>query len=203
MWRRILVVIILSGAVVLSAQTDDFFADDGFFDEDTSTAVQDTIVKGNTFFSLFKGDPGKAALYSLVLPGGGQIYNRSWWKVPIAIGIDFTTIYALVHNTRQYNKLNEGYLRLLNEGEPYLGFITDVSRVKNARDQARKYREYSYIYLIAGHLITVFDAFVDNHLKDFDVSDDLSLQLKSDQYGPRISLCISLSKNRYRSLSVP
>jgi hypothetical protein len=55
---------------------------------DTSFNEADTIINKGGFFSIFKGKPGKAALYSLIIPGGGQIYNKKWWKVPLALGID-------------------------------------------------------------------------------------------------------------------
>lgn len=193
---------LLAFCSILSGQNEkDFFEDDGFFEDDTSYVATDTIVKGNSFFRIFKGTPGKAALYSLVIPAGGQVYNKSWWKVPLALAIDGSTLYALIYNTRQYNKLHKGYLALLNEGEPYLGYITDAGRVKSARDNANKARQYSYIWFIIGHMVTVFDAFVDNHLQSFDVSDDLSIQFKSDaELGTRFSLVIPLSQSKNKTI---
>lgn len=184
--------------------SNDFFADDGFFDEDTTDAPVDTLIQGNTFFKLFQGKPGKAALLSLVIPGGGQVYNKRWWKVPLAIGIDVGAISYLVYNTRQYNKFDEAYLDLLNDRiDSYLG-VTNPATIKNVRDNANKFRQYAYIYLIAGHLITVFDAFVDNHLQNFDVSDDLSLEMKGgDGYGTRLSLVVPLHTTKYKKLVSP
>lgn len=203
MKQYILLFFLLVSTIALS-QTDDFFADDGFFDEDTSNVAIDTTIQGNSFFKIFKGEPGKAALLSLVIPGGGQIYNRSWWKVPLAIGIDATTLYFLIDNTRRHNELDDAYKGLLNGTLDNYRGISNASTLKPFRDNARKAREYSYIYLIAGHLITVFDAFVDNQLKDFDVSDDLSFEIKSgDDLGARLSMTISLSTEKYKKVATP
>jgi len=129
----------------------------------------DTIINKNGFFSLFKGKPGKAALYGLLIPSGGQIYNKKWWKVPLALGIDGSLTYVLIFNRQQYNKSEKRYLELLAEGSPL------ASRYKQQRDYYRKWSEYSWLWLIGGHLITVVDAFVDRHLMDFDISPDLSI----------------------------
>lgn len=184
--------------------SNDFFEDDGFFDEDTSDVAIDTLIQSNTFFKLFTGKPGKAALLSLVIPGGGQVYNKRWWKVPLAIGIDVGTISYLVYNTKQYNEFDEAYLDLLNGRiESYRG-VTNPATIKNVRDNANKFRQYAYIYLIVGHLITVFDAFVDNHLQNFDVSDDLTFEMRGgDGYGTRLSLVVPLHTTKYKKLTIP
>ncbi len=148
---------------------------------DTSTNPNDTIINKNSFFSLFKGKPGRAAFYSLVIPGGGQAYNRKYWKIPIAIGIDVSLAYVLIYNTNQYNIAQDLYLTAVSDKDPL------ASRYKLQRDGARKDREYSYIYLIIGHLSTVIDAFVDQHLLDFDVSDDLTSNYNRDILVPSIS----------------
>jgi Family of unknown function (DUF5683) len=148
---------------------------------DTSTNPNDTIINKNGFFSLFKGKPGRAAFYSLVIPGGGQAYNRKYWKIPIAIGIDVSLVYVLVYNTNQYNIAQDLYLTAIKGNDPL------TSRIKLQRDGARKSKEYSYIYLILGHLSTVIDAFVDQHLLDFDVSDDLTNNYNRDILIPSIS----------------
>ncbi len=206
MIRYIVLLFIAFGSFNASAQVpeDDFFADDGFFDEDTSDVLVDTLIQGNSFFKLFNGTPGKAALLSLVIPGGGQVYNRSWWKVPIAVGIDVGTIWYLVYNQRQYSEFDEVYLNLLNGRIPDYKGITNPEVIKNARDNANKFRQYAYIWFIVGHLVTVFDAFVDNHLQNFDVSDDLSFEMKGgDGFGTRLSLVVPLHTTKYKKLAIP
>ncbi|MBC7885041.1 MAG: hypothetical protein H7X99_06170 [Saprospiraceae bacterium] len=151
----------------------------------------DTIINRNGFFSLFKGKPGNAALYSLLIPGGGQAYNKKWWKVPLAVGIDGGLTYLLLWNTSQYNTSQALYLQAVKDDDPL------KSRLKSQRDFYRKNKEYSWVWLIAGHLITVVDAFVDRHLLDFDVSDDLTINGYNTEVIPMMATLgfhISLNK---------
>lgn len=137
---------------------------------DTSFNEADTLINKGGFFSIFKGKPGKAALYSLIIPSGGQIYNKKWWKVPLALGIDGGLTYVLITNRKNYSVTQEAYLTaLVTPGS------TNVARLKQQRDFYRKWSEYAWIWLIGGHILTVADAFVDRHLMDFNVSDDLTI----------------------------
>lgn len=149
---------------------------------DTTYDENDTIINKNGFFSLFKGKPGKAALYSLIIPSGGQIYNKRWWKVPLALGIDGGLTYVLIHNKNLYKETQALYLKTLKIDPK--GSLVGVLRQK--RDYYQKYSEYAWIWLIGGHLMTVIDAYVDRHLMDFDVSPDLSIQNNpmQDQFSP-------------------
>ncbi len=130
----------------------------------------------NGFFQIFQGKPGKAALYSLLVPGGGQLYNKRYWKVPIAIGLDVGAFFYARYYQNLYNDYNDGFFYLLdNPGSNFRGY-TSANNVKLRRDDFRQKMEYGYVYLGIAHLITILDAFVDRHLMKFDVSDDLSLK---------------------------
>jgi hypothetical protein len=137
-----------------------------------STAV-DTTKRRNTFAVIFNGKPGKAALYSLILPGGGQIYNKRWWKVPLAWGVDGVLAYNLVQNKKLFKKYDDIFYAYIN----IKGYQNPLSfdNAKNFRSQARQRLEYSYLYLIIGHIVTVFEAYVDRHLMDFDIDTNISL----------------------------
>lgn len=137
------------------------------------STVQTTKDDRNTFLDLFKGKPGRAALYATLLPGGGQIYNRKWWKVPLAIGLDGFLLYNVIDSRNDYKKYQDQYRQALIDDDG------TAARKKLFRDSARKRYDYARVYLIIGHLVTVVDAYVDRHLMDFDISDDLSV-------GPRI-----------------
>ena len=135
---------------------------------DTTFDENDTTIVKNGFLSLFKGKPGKAALYSLLIPSGGQIYNKRWWKVPLALGIDGGLTYVLIHNRSLYKETAQLYETELTEKGPNVNFL------KEKRDYYLKWSEYAWLWLIGGHLMTVIDAYVDRHLMDFDISPDLS-----------------------------
>jgi len=158
----------LSFATNLKAQVDVIYDPNSQFNIPDSIAENDTIINKNAFFSLFKGKPGRAAFYSLVIPSGGQVYNRKWWKVPIALGIDGALIYNVVYQNKQYRFYQDAYLTALDNKDP------NANILKADRDAFRKSKEYSWVYLVVGHLFTVIDAYVDRHLIEFDISDDIS-----------------------------
>jgi hypothetical protein len=132
-------------------------------------------IVSNTFFDIFNGNPGKAAFYGLIIPGGGQIYNKKWWKLPLVYGLEGFLVYQIVTSTTLYNGYQDAYIKKLagDQTANYRG-ITDVAILKRKRDSFRKAREYSWVFFIGGHLITLFEAFIDRHLIEFDVSDDLT-----------------------------
>ncbi|MBK8699994.1 MAG: hypothetical protein IPN29_10880 [Saprospiraceae bacterium] len=135
--------------------------------------VSENIPKRNTFKTIFRGNPGKAALYSLLIPAGGQVYNRKWWKVPLALGVDGYFTWNLIQQNRNFNKYDQ-IVNNYNLPTPIPDPEVPEASARNFRSQARTNKEYALVYLIVGHLVTVFDAYVDRHLLDFDISDDLS-----------------------------
>ena len=124
--------------------------------------------------------PGKAALYSALLPGAGQVYNRKWWKVPIAyagLGISY---YFIRENTREYQRYKTAYLATI-DGDPntvdeFDGQFTSAGLL-NATEQYRRWMEWSYIAFGLVYILNVMDAAVDAYFVRFDVSPDLSLRL--------------------------
>jgi Family of unknown function (DUF5683) len=130
-------------------------------------------------------NPRVAALLSFVLPGAGQAYNKKWWKIPIVYGALGGMTWLALDNDKEYQKLKKNY-KLLVDGDdntnpteaPYI--YMSAPQMKGYRDQFRGYTEKSYLFLGITYLLAVTDAFVDAHLSQFDVSDDLSLRLAPD-----------------------
>ncbi len=179
------------------AQTDDNYfgiEEDDIEVQSTDTIGSDTmVIVKNSFFEIFKGEPGKAALYSLLIPAGGQAYNKKWWKVPLALAIDGVNAYFLISNQNKYLEWKNIYIDLLNgnDNNKY-GLSPDQANIAlNQRNTFRQYREYNWVFFIIGHLVTVFDAYVDRHLMSFDISDDLSFTFKS-QHNQFLSFGISI-----------
>ena len=163
---------------------------------DTIDSVADTIVyqksKGG-LLSVFKGKPGRAALFALVLPGSGQAYNRSYWKIPIALAIDGAAFYNLFSNRAKYKEWDDALTQLRNgEITEYRGF-TQTTQFLALRNGYRKNMEYGYLIAIGAHLLTVMDAFVDRHLREFDISDDLTVRYRANELGIGIAVCYSLN----------
>ena len=128
----------------------------------------------------FEHFPKKAALYSAMLPGGGQIYNRQWWKVPVIYAGVATSFYFLIDNTNQYRKYRTAYLASLNplgSDEPLLK-VYSQQQLQTLQDAYRQYLDLTTLLTAVGYTLQVLDALVFAHLKNFDVSPDLSLRVK-------------------------
>jgi len=135
------------------------------------------------FFAKDYPKPRRAALLSLILPGAGQAYNKRWWKLPIVYGVLGGMVWLEVDNVKQYRELRDNY-RLLVDGDPNTNPTEppynqiDATSMKTYRDQWRRYVEQTSLFLGLAYLLQVTDAFVDAHLRSFDVSDDLSLRFQ-------------------------
>ena len=123
-------------------------------------------------------NPKKALYLSLAVPGAGQLYNKRWWKLPFVYGGYTLLILAIDHNTKGYRAFRDAYIaELAGQEHRYSLSGLDAGDLRRLRDGYDKSRQLSYIGLLAFHIIQTADAFVDCHLKTFDVSDDLSLRI--------------------------
>jgi hypothetical protein len=113
--------------------------------------------------------PTKAMLMSAILPGLGQFYNKSYWKIPIIYGLAGYFIYEFKQNDRNYRYYRELYVKSIEiSGGDY--------RYKRLRDFYRDQRDLFGIYLALLYLANIVDAYVDAHLYNFDVGENLSIQ---------------------------
>ena len=165
-------------SVIVSEQVDSI--------ENLITTPNVTKKKGNFVSRYFKEDypsPRKAVILTAILPGLGQIYNKKHWylKLPIIYGAFGGLIYSLVDNRRTYILLEREYRHQVDGLECtvgiYDGLVSD-DVLKNARDQRYKWMQMSYIGIGLAYILTAAEAYSTAHLLSFDVSDDLSLQLK-------------------------
>ncbi|MBP7239133.1 MAG: hypothetical protein KBA14_02830 [Saprospiraceae bacterium] len=154
----------------------------------TDTIVIDTVIKKEKKGSFFEGRPGKSMLMSLVIPGAGQIYNKSYIRVPFVWGAVGGMGYLVHYNTLSYQCLKSAYEASI-DGIPYsepcancdddIKFITNPSQLKVLRDDANEARQLSIVGFTLVWLANGIDAFVDAHLKDFDIDDNLSIDIGS------------------------
>ncbi len=130
--------------------------------------------------------PRKASLYSAVLPGLGQIYNRKYWKVPIIYAGFIALFYAINFNNNYYTKFKQSYVdRIDNDPNTnydftYFGLSTkNFSREQllDVMDYHERYRNLSILGLAGFYVLNIIDATVDAYLFDYDVSQDLSLRI--------------------------
>lgn len=141
--------------------------------------------------------PGRAALYSAIIPGAGQIYNRKYWKAPIAwIGLG-TCVYFIHQNNTQYVRYRDDYVAIVdsdpNTVDEFGGTIPSDA-IRSVADTYHKWRDLSYIFLAGVYVLNVMDAAVDGYFVRFDVSNDLSLDLRpSLPLAARGALGVSIS----------
>lgn len=126
----------------------------------------------NTFRVLFSGNPGKAALYSLVLPGAGQAYNKKYWKIPLIYG-------ALAGAGYYFYTVNKTYQEVKTDYEnDVINFPNVPSNNFEYYISAKKTREQAIFIILGVHLFNSLEAYIDRHLIDFDTDENLSMHLK-------------------------
>ncbi len=120
--------------------------------------------------------PGRATLYSLLLPGLGQIYNGELFKVPIYWGGLLASVHFYTTNNLNYLR----FKRIHNEATtPDSGYSENISAetAKYYRDTYRRYRDYSILAIAAVYLLQVIDANVFAYMHDFEVNDEISMKV--------------------------
>lgn len=130
---------------------------------------------------------GKAALYSILLPGLGQAYNGEYWKIPIYDGGLIACLYYYNLNTLNYNRFRRIYIEA-SAGSSYTGPISAETALYY-RNIYRTYRDYSIVATLLVYLIQVIDANVFAYMHDFEVTDDLSLNIAPAVIPSGISIC--------------
>ena len=126
--------------------------------------------------------PGRATLYSLLLPGLGQIYNGELYKVPIYWGGLMLSIHFLTTNNTNYVR----FKNIHNEATTSSNYSGPISgeTAKWYRDVYRRYRDYSILATALVYILQVIDANVFAYMHDFEVTDDISMQLEPAVIAP-------------------
>ncbi len=125
---------------------------------------------------MLEHSPRKAAMYSAVFPGMGQIYNRKYWKVPIVYAGMGALIYSVIWNGRQYAYYFDKYKFMTQSDPPYDEWEGQSLReVEWYKDSHLRYRNLFIIFSVGFYALQIVDANVDAHLIDYDISEDLTL----------------------------
>ena len=139
---------------------------------------------------IFIPNPTKATWLAVVFPGGGQIYNRKYWKLPIIYGGFAGCAYALSWNGKMYKDYSQAYLDIM-DSNPNTKSYEDLlppnatyneeqlkNTLKRSKDMLRRYRDLSIFAFIGVYLISIIDAYVDAELSNFDITPDLSMKVE-------------------------
>ena len=150
-------------------------------------------------------DARKAVWLGVIIPGAGQIYNRSYWKLPIVYGAFMGCGYAISQMQNRYSGYKTAYLDLYKDvqagtvtedaDKTYIAVLPDgytLSRVggestwmntlKNQQNIYRRYRDYSILATVIVYALSLIDAYVDAQLFDYDISPDLTLNIEPQIY---------------------
>ena len=155
-------------------------------------AIDSSAVASPKPKKIWKPDATTATWLALVIPGGGQIYNHKYWKLPIVYGGFLGCAYALNWNNQMYSDYSQAYLDIMDDDPgtaSYEDFLPPrynveankdyLTRIfKNRKDNYRRQRDLSIFCFIGVYLISVIDAYVDAELSNFDITDDLSVQVR-------------------------
>ena len=194
-------VVLLGGAFSLHAQEREVLLPDTLdrivlTDSARIVEVSDSMLQASIESSLkrerFAPDPIRAMWLGLVFPGGGQIYNHKYWKLPIIYGGFLGCVYALTWNSQMLHDYSQAYLDIMDKDpntksyEKMLPIGYDITgreerfknTFKNKKNFFRRNRDLSIFAFAGVYLLAVIDAYVDAELSTFDISHDLSLHLE-------------------------
>ena len=142
--------------------------------------------------------PQRALWLALVIPGGGQIYNRKYWKLPIVYGGFMGCIYALTWNNTMYKDYSQAFIDISDDDPStasymkfmHLGRVINDQNLeryktlfKKRKDKYRRWRDLSFFVMVGIYAVSVIDAYVDAELSVFDISKDLSLKVQPTVIG--------------------
>ena len=127
--------------------------------------------------------PAKAAFYSSVLPGLGQVYNKRYWKLPLIYGGLGASVYFYDVNNGSFKRYRNAYKRRLAgfTDDEFQGVIFDNNRLIDGMNFYKKYRDRSMLFIIGAYFLNILDANIDAHLKQYNINQNLSLKPYMDQ----------------------
>lgn len=152
---------------------------------------------------MWTPDPLRATWLAVIIPGLGQIYNRSYWKLPIVYGGLMGCGFAIAWNDEKYGAYKQAYRDILDDAEHIStdptrsynailpegytiermgGVSTYTSVLKDKQNTYRRYRDISIVVGVLVYALSIIDAYVDAQLFDFDISDDLSINIEPQIY---------------------
>lgn len=196
--KRLLYIVLLFLPLTLSAQQNGIY-----YHPDTTSSSDE---HPRYYIDLTKKpDAIKAVWLGAIFPGAGQMYNKSYWKLPIVYGAFMGCGYAISWTNNRYTNYKTAYLDLYNDiqagtvtedaSKSYIAVLPngyDLSRVggastwqttlNNRQSLYRRYRDYSILAAVVVYALSLVDAYVDAQLFDYDISPDLTLNVEPQIY---------------------
>ena len=204
--KRLSVIVLLMFSVCVWAQTDgNAVTKSGEVYYTPDTTAESEVMDYRYIINLQKPDPLKAVWLGVIIPGAGQFYNRSYWKLPIVYGAFMGCGYAISWTQNRYSDYKRAYLDLYNdnkagtvsedESKSYIAVMPDgytltrvggvgtwMNTLNNRQSTYRRYRDYSILATVVVYALSLIDAYVDAQLFDYDISPDLTLNIEPQIY---------------------
>ena len=141
-----------------------------------------TVTGVDTFTrpGVFQPNPKRAGLYSAILPGLGQFYNRQYWKVPVIYAGLAVAGYYFADNLTNYQNYRKAYIGRINNPyptDPYVKTYT-TDQLNQLQNDYNKYLDLTALFTGLGYALQVMEAITAAHLKNFDISRDISLHVQ-------------------------
>ncbi|MBN9338322.1 MAG: hypothetical protein J0I88_10850 [Chryseobacterium sp.] len=144
------------------------------------------IEQKNAPAKITKLSPAKAGLYSAVLPGLGQFYNKKYWKIPLVWGAVGTGVGIALWNDKQYKRYRNAFVAELNGLPHEFSNINGIDKtvLGNAQDRSKRQRDYAIGITGLIYILNIVDAVVDAHLYEGRHDPDLALtpSIINDQF---------------------
>lgn len=161
----------------------------------TTLAKQGVIIQDSVSFNKSKKKfnplaPSKAAFYSALFPGLGQIYNKRYWKVPLVYGAIGGSIYMYTFNNDNYQSFRTAFKRrqagfnddqyydINGDNEVGADPDLDLDDLEYQQERFQRDRDLWLVVAIGMYALNIVDANVDAHLKQFNIDDDLSIDFE-------------------------
>ncbi|MGB0879437.1 MAG: DUF5683 domain-containing protein [Polaribacter sp.] len=154
------------------------------FAQKDSIKVKDVTVKGKisiddaTYNPL---SPSKAAFYSAIFPGMGQVYNKKYWKTPVVWGALGTSIYFYLDNNKEFKRFRRAFkLRKAGFQDEFTlddgSVLVSEDGLVTAQKQLRENRDLSLLATVIIYVLQIVEASVNAHLLQFNTDDNLSFK---------------------------
>src|SRR5690606_19474162 len=132
---------------------------------------------GSVSYHQLYPNPKRAGLFSAVLPGSGQFYNKQYWKIPVVYALLGTGVYFINFNSKNYRRYRQAYIARI-DGDPntrdeFENIYPSADAIKTGEDYYKKNLDLSVVLTTLGFTLQIIDAITYAYLKDFDVSSDL------------------------------
>lgn len=189
--RLIIIILVLTIGIFPASGQETLPADSAFVPADTaqiaakvkSAAQADTTIAKDSIRrkKIFEPNPKKSGMYSSILPGLGQAYNRQYWKVPVVYAILGTAGYFIGFNYNKYTEYRQAYIYAIDGDigtKNKLSEAYDAQSLQRLQNNYKKDLDIIVLLTSVGYALQIMDAVASAHLRNFDVSRDITMQVK-------------------------